>query len=631
MVLKSGGMSGSSRIFTLRLSHLPASRNSIRVPVTLSLEDTAGPSAMASVSPSRLILTADRSSHRVTLHAEERNELERGLLLRMQADADASPAYAGAARNIPLSVVNLIPEKENEAFCRAVDILETGFCPRFFSSAESSAAPWTIVDDLLAENGRALKSGGIGNRQNSCIGFVFQDPLAITYLWRTSSEPGYDYLRYYLDRVQLATSLLQTNTADRRSGIDSAYASYTRLIPIRENKNTRTVEWCYQKDGTRKEGDDAAYLDGIIPFAPVQIAELPAVVAEGDAEQLRLFVDGALLSTLRFTLAARPVFDPSLPERTRQSIRNSLPLITITPASVTIGIGQSPSARTRIAVRADNKPNRSQRMQLTLAGSDDRYKNGISLVGDTFLTLAASDTPTIAFAQSSVDIVEGAVRTMVILADPPPMNDVAVRLSADGSSAGVIGFPENLVVPQGQPLVRFDLSAAENSSGSKATNIRLSLAETNAFAAIGSSKVLTVNVIDNDQANSIGFANNVLSLKEGTTQAIIIASNELVSITTVTVAVENHGQITLTDSRADSSVPGTQLSIVLPVGSTRYAVVVGSPKDGKPEREQNYIIQLSLAEHKRADTSATLTVPFITVTIQSSIRLRIKVYLEGAL
>ena len=242
--------------------------------------------------------------------------------------------------------------------------------------------------------------------------------------------------------------------------------------------------------------------------------------------------------------------------------------------------------------------------------------------------------PVVAFAQKSVDIVEGATRTMTILITPSSVDDLVVRLTSDGSSASRIIFPESLVIPRGRSLMLFEASVAEDKiQWNESVNIRLSLAQADAFAAIGSSSVLTVNVIDNDQINSIGFANNVLVLKEGATQAVTIVSKELASTAQVTVFIAegNMGQIALSDPHADPPAPSTQLSIVLPSGSTRYAIIAASPADSVSGHRQTSIIQLELAEHKPINMP-TLTVPRIAVTVQSSdVRLKIKVYLEGAL
>jgi hypothetical protein len=71
----------------------------------------------------------------------------------------------------------------------------------------------------------------------------------ITFYCKVSSESGFDYLKFYIDRVEKGSW----------SGeVDWAEVSF----PL--TAGTGTFEWTYSKDGSESGGDDTAWIDDIV-------------------------------------------------------------------------------------------------------------------------------------------------------------------------------------------------------------------------------------------------------------------------------------------------------------------------------------------------------------------------------
>jgi len=119
-----------------------------------------------------------------------------------------------------------------------------------FPWSSSGDANWAIAR-FQGHSGRyCAKSGSIDHNESTTL-YMTLDCAAgnITFYRRTSSESGYDCLKFYIDGVE----------QDSRSGqVDWAEASF----PVDEG--TRTFAWTYSKDGSASAGDDAAWIDDIV-------------------------------------------------------------------------------------------------------------------------------------------------------------------------------------------------------------------------------------------------------------------------------------------------------------------------------------------------------------------------------
>ncbi len=111
-------------------------------------------------------------------------------------------------------------------------------------------ADWTIYDSNTYSGSYCAKSGQIGNNQTSSM-FLIIDVASdgnIGFLKKISSEQGYDYLKFYIDGVQMS----------QWSGTSNwSYAQF----PV--TQGTHFFKWSYIKDQGTVEGSDCAWIDNI--------------------------------------------------------------------------------------------------------------------------------------------------------------------------------------------------------------------------------------------------------------------------------------------------------------------------------------------------------------------------------
>ncbi|HRY18212.1 MAG TPA: S8 family serine peptidase [Candidatus Competibacteraceae bacterium] len=115
----------------------------------------------------------------------------------------------------------------------------------------TGAAGWQAVQ---LNNRDAARSGVISDNQVSELHTSITGPGTLTFQWRVSSEPGYDYLEFQIDGV------LQFR-------ISGASERQTRTITI--GAGTHEVRWVYRKDSAISVGEDAGWVDAVI-FTPTQ-------------------------------------------------------------------------------------------------------------------------------------------------------------------------------------------------------------------------------------------------------------------------------------------------------------------------------------------------------------------------
>ncbi|MEO0017907.1 MAG: hypothetical protein RLZZ522_1190, partial [Verrucomicrobiota bacterium] len=101
----------------------------------------------------------------------------------------------------------------------------------------------------------AARNGPIANSQSTWAQTYVAGPGALTFWWKTSSEAGYDFLRFFLDGVE-------QGTAPGISG-EVAWQQIIVLIPA----GNHALRWTYVKDHSVSSGTDAAWLDQVV-FAP---------------------------------------------------------------------------------------------------------------------------------------------------------------------------------------------------------------------------------------------------------------------------------------------------------------------------------------------------------------------------
>jgi hypothetical protein len=123
--------------------------------------------------------------------------------------------------------------------------------------------PWTITGTLPFEGTYSAKSGTITDNQTSELSLTMTvlSNDSISFYAKTSSEDGWDFMKFYLDGTELGSWTGET---------DWTRAAY--LVTA----GSHIFKWTYEKDASVSGGSDCAWLDYIL-FPPVQ---LPVSVSE---------------------------------------------------------------------------------------------------------------------------------------------------------------------------------------------------------------------------------------------------------------------------------------------------------------------------------------------------------------
>jgi hypothetical protein len=120
-----------------------------------------------------------------------------------------------------------------------------------FSWTQGGNQPWTITNVDPYEGVYSAKSGAIGNSQKSQLSLVMNVAVAdsISFYLKTSSESGWDYLKFYIDATMI----------NKWSG----ETPWTKVsFPVATGSHT--FKWEYMKDNSQASGSDCAWLDYII-------------------------------------------------------------------------------------------------------------------------------------------------------------------------------------------------------------------------------------------------------------------------------------------------------------------------------------------------------------------------------
>ena len=118
-------------------------------------------------------------------------------------------------------------------------------------------APWFGQTKTTHDGVSAAQSGGITDAQESWIQTTVTGPRQLSFWWKVSSEPGYDYLEFYTNNVRL----------NGRITGEEDWSKFTLNLPV----GTQTLRWRYYKDSGFSYGDDAAWLDEVTLKAPASI------------------------------------------------------------------------------------------------------------------------------------------------------------------------------------------------------------------------------------------------------------------------------------------------------------------------------------------------------------------------
>lgn len=145
-----------------------------------------------------------------------------------------------------------------------VEDFETGD----FSSYDWSMSgnqPWVITSGGVQFGLYAAASGDINDGQSSSLALTLDvtSDSPISFYYKVSSEPGYDYLEFYIDDVR----------QDRWAGeVNWSQISY----PV--SAGLHTFRWTYDKDGSQSDGSDRGWID----YIQLPAHQLDITVTTGD-------------------------------------------------------------------------------------------------------------------------------------------------------------------------------------------------------------------------------------------------------------------------------------------------------------------------------------------------------------
>lgn len=120
---------------------------------------------------------------------------------------------------------------------------------------EWSGAVWSIQTVLPHSGTRSLRSPPIGDSASTSTVLSLKGPGLLTFWYIVSSESGYDWLRIFIDGVQVVAT----------TGTNNVYQLFQQQIT---GEGNHTVTFTYAKDSSQGHGYDSGFIDDIQFFPP---------------------------------------------------------------------------------------------------------------------------------------------------------------------------------------------------------------------------------------------------------------------------------------------------------------------------------------------------------------------------
>ena len=136
-------------------------------------------------------------------------------------------------------------------------------CIRTFTT--SGGSNWIGQTTISHDGIDAAKSGNIINNQESILQTTTTEQVYVSFSWKVSSEPEFDYAAFYIDNVLQDSISGEVNWEQKRFYV---------------SKGTHTLKWVYHKDKITSRGNDCAWIDGIVIEAPT-ISTIPNIDFNG--------------------------------------------------------------------------------------------------------------------------------------------------------------------------------------------------------------------------------------------------------------------------------------------------------------------------------------------------------------
>ena len=154
--------------------------------------------------------------------------------------------------NLSFSTSNI---SYQDRICAALDVTENNCKVIESVRYEPPELLWIITAQTSVAGGTSLRSGDIGDDQQSCLVLELSLPVnsMLSVAGRTSSEGGIDPLQIDADKLRLDTISAPVGQTER----DWKQESYFLPTAI------STLSWCYTKNGSLSQVQDAAWIDNL--------------------------------------------------------------------------------------------------------------------------------------------------------------------------------------------------------------------------------------------------------------------------------------------------------------------------------------------------------------------------------
>ena len=155
---------------------------------------------------------------------------------------------------------NAITDSSDADFSITTEVFpENGTFPSGFTQTAGSTKSWIVATDHTSEGGYSLKNDDIGNSQNASVEHTGDFQAGnITFDVRVSSEPNYDFLRFYIDGVEQDIN----TSSSSQTGLSGNTGWISLSFPV--TAGTHTFRWSYIKDSSVSSNDDTVWLDNLI-------------------------------------------------------------------------------------------------------------------------------------------------------------------------------------------------------------------------------------------------------------------------------------------------------------------------------------------------------------------------------
>lgn len=122
-------------------------------------------------------------------------------------------------------------------------------------TGDGGRVAWTTQTATTHDGGFAVRSGVIGDNTSTSLKSNVSGPGSLSFWWKISSEPGADYLRFFIDDVEQSGSIAG----------DVDWSEKTYSIPSGQHE----VKWAYSKNGSGSAGLDCGWVDDVAFDVPL--------------------------------------------------------------------------------------------------------------------------------------------------------------------------------------------------------------------------------------------------------------------------------------------------------------------------------------------------------------------------